>query len=212
MRAGLEQHDAVGDRHRFGLVVRHMDRREPERGDQQAQPAARVLAQSGVEIGQRLVEQDHRRRVDQRARDGDALLLPAGKLRRQPRGERAEIELRQHSVDALRDLVGRDVAQLEAGRDVLEHRAVRPQRVRLEHEAEPALLRRQVDAARGVEENALADRNRAGVRPLQAGDGAQQRGLAAAGGAEQRDRFAGGDGQRDALQNFGAAEPQQRDP
>ena len=41
------------------------------------QPRARIFAQLGVEILQRLVKKKHRRIVDQRAGEGDALLLPA---------------------------------------------------------------------------------------------------------------------------------------
>ena len=95
--AVVEQQDAVGDRHRLGLVVRDVQRGQSERDDQLAQPGARFLAQLGVEVRQRLVEQDDRRVVDQRARDRDALLLAAGKLVRKARGEMAEPELRQAS-------------------------------------------------------------------------------------------------------------------
>ena len=60
-----------------------------------SQPGARLLAQLGVEIGERLVEQDHRRLVDQRARERDALLLAAGELVRVARGQMREPDLRQ---------------------------------------------------------------------------------------------------------------------
>ena len=45
---------------------------------------AHLPAQPRVEIGQRLVEQQHRGLEHQRARDRDALLLAARQLRRQP--------------------------------------------------------------------------------------------------------------------------------
>ena len=78
--AVVEQQDAVRDRHRFGLVVRDHQRRQAQAHDQFAQEGARFFAQLGVEVGQRLVEQDHRRVVDQRARNRDALLLAARQL------------------------------------------------------------------------------------------------------------------------------------
>jgi hypothetical protein len=105
-------------------------------------------------------------------------------------GEVGEADLRQGLPDPLLEFGRVDTAQLEAIGDVGENGAVRPQRVGLEHEAEPARLGRQVDLARGVEQHVAADVDRAAVRPLEAGDGAQQRGLAAAGGAEQGDDLA----------------------
>ena len=77
------------------------------RHDQLAQPGARLLAQLGVEVGQRLVEQDHRRVVDQRARERDALLLAARELVRKALAEVAERELLERRVDALADLARR---------------------------------------------------------------------------------------------------------
>ena len=74
---GIEQYDAIGDRHGFDLVMRDMDCGQSQRYDQRAQPGARFLAQLGVEIGQRLVKQDHRGLINERASDGDALLLAA---------------------------------------------------------------------------------------------------------------------------------------
>ena len=73
--AEVEQQDLVRHRHRLGLVVRHRPARRAQAHDQLAQPGARFLAQLRVEVGQRLVHQHHRRVVDQRARDRDALLL-----------------------------------------------------------------------------------------------------------------------------------------
>ena len=60
------------------------------------QLAAHLQAQKLVERRQRLVQQQHARIGDQRARQRDALLLPARKLRRQPVGER----LHAHAIAA----------------------------------------------------------------------------------------------------------------
>src|SRR5262249_59699836 len=79
---------------------------------------------------------------------------------------------------------------------------VRPQRVGLEYQSEPARLRRQVDLLVGVEERLLADADRTAMRRLQAGDRAQQRGLAAAGGPEQGDHLARTHRDRDALEDL----------
>ena len=51
-----------------------------------------LLAQLGVEVGERLVEQQHARLDDERARKRDALLLAARELRRGPILEPAELD------------------------------------------------------------------------------------------------------------------------
>ena len=70
-------------RHRLLLVVGDVDDGEAEPLLQVADLLAHLAAQAGVEIGQRLVEQQHRRLQHQRARDRDALLLSARQLGRQ---------------------------------------------------------------------------------------------------------------------------------
>ena len=78
--AVLHHDDAVGQRQRLVLVVRHVDRRAAELAVDAADLGARLDAQLGVEVRQRLVHQDQRRLDDDRARDRDALLLAAGEL------------------------------------------------------------------------------------------------------------------------------------
>ena len=78
--AGVHHGDPVRQRQRLGLVVRHVDERDADLLLQVDELELHVLAQLGVEGGQRLVEQQHRRMRDQRARDGDALLLAAREL------------------------------------------------------------------------------------------------------------------------------------
>ena len=82
---------------------------------------------------------------------------------------------------------------------------MRPQRVGLEHQPERALLDRQVQAARAVEEGAGVERDAAGMRLFEAGHRAQQGGLAAARGAEQADHLAGLQFERHTLEDRIAA-------
>ncbi len=74
--------DAVGHRQRFLLVVRHQDRRHAQALLQRADLAAQPQPLERVERRQRLVEQQQPGRGRERARERDALLLPAGKLSR----------------------------------------------------------------------------------------------------------------------------------
>ncbi|MNT19521.1 hypothetical protein D3C72_1547830 [compost metagenome] len=60
--------------------MRHHQRGQAQAHDQFAQEGARFLAQLGVQVRQRFVEQDHGRVVHQRAGNRHALLLAAGQL------------------------------------------------------------------------------------------------------------------------------------
>ena len=74
------EHDADGIAHgeRFFLVVGHQDKRDADVALQGLQFDLHFLAQLAIERRQWLVQEQHRRPVDQGAGQGDALLLPAG--------------------------------------------------------------------------------------------------------------------------------------
>ena len=77
--------DAVGDRQRLLLVVRHVDRGDAERLLQLADLAAHLDPQLRVEVRERFVEQQHLGLDHQGAGDRDALQLAAGELVRPAR-------------------------------------------------------------------------------------------------------------------------------
>ena len=120
-RAGLldqpvaHHDDAVRHRQRFFQVVGHIDRGDAEPMLQLAQFDAHVGAQLGVEIGQRLVEQQHRRLEHEGARQRDALLLAAGQLRRPPRCKAVHLHHVERLMHLFRDL-GRPGRAARAGR------------------------------------------------------------------------------------------------
>ena len=72
--------DARGERHRLDLVVGDVDRRLAEALVELLDLGPHVDAQLGVEIGERLVEQEQLRIAHQRPAHRDALALAAGKL------------------------------------------------------------------------------------------------------------------------------------
>ena len=76
------EHDADGIAHRerFFLIVGHQDKGNADVALQGLQLDLHFLAQLAVERRQGLVEQQHRRPVDEGAGQGDALLLTAGQL------------------------------------------------------------------------------------------------------------------------------------
>ena len=85
--AVVHHRDDVGGGHRLRLVVGDVDRGVAVLVVQPAHLEAHLLAQIGVEIGQRLVEQQRLGLDDQRARERDALLLAARQLARIAVGE-----------------------------------------------------------------------------------------------------------------------------
>ena len=104
-----------------------------------AQLLAHLDAQLLVERGQRLVEQQHARLGDRGARQRDALLLAAGKLRRQPIGEFGQPHLFHHGVGGLAAFGLGYAAHPQRKGDVVAYGKVRKQRVGLEHHRGAAL-------------------------------------------------------------------------
>ena len=96
--------DALAERHRFGLVVRHVDGRDAEALVQLRQRGAHADAELRVEVRERLVEQERLRLADDRAAHRDALALAAGELRRLAVEQVGEAEQLGDLVDAARDL------------------------------------------------------------------------------------------------------------
>ena len=78
----MHHHDLVGHGHRLDLVVGDVDGRGLQPLVQLLDLGAHLHAQLGVEIGERLVEQEDLRIADDGAAHGDALALAAGELAR----------------------------------------------------------------------------------------------------------------------------------
>ena len=75
--AAIHHRDPVGHRHCFALVVGDDNEGEPEPALQIHQLELRRATEFFIERGHRLVEQQHARPLDQRARQRDALALAA---------------------------------------------------------------------------------------------------------------------------------------
>ncbi len=129
----VEHGEAVAHRERLLLVVRDVDERDPDLALDALELDLHLLAQLQVERAERLVEQQHLRAVDDRARERDALALAAGELRRAcgrrtPGGGRA----RAPPPRARRALGLGDLGDPQPVLDVLADGHVREQRVVLE--------------------------------------------------------------------------------
>ena len=123
--------------------------RTGERREMRAQIAPQLGADADVERGERLVEQQQARLRRERARERDALRLPA----RQLTGLLARVLGEADARRAIRRRVAapptsgcRRAAQTEG--DVLAHAQVREEQVVLEHDTDGSLLGHDVDAGR----------------------------------------------------------------
>src|SRR5262249_62035226 len=95
---------------------------------QAAEPLAELLAHLRVERAEGLVEQEHLRLGGERARERDALALPARELRRHRALVAVELDQTEELVHAVADLGLRSVAHAEPEADVGEDRHVPAQR------------------------------------------------------------------------------------
>ena len=196
--------DAVGDLEGFLAVVGHDHAALAQRPLQLPELPPQRQAEMLVERGEGLVHQQQHGLRRQRPRQGHALPLAAREGRRQPVGERLQLDQRQQFLGAGIGHRGLLAPRERTEADVLAHRQVGEQRVMLEDHADVALLRRQ-------RLHLLpAHRERAGIESLQPGDRAQQRRLSAARGAQQRDHLAARQRQVDAAQHRPAAQGQAR--
>ena len=153
------------------------------------QPFAQVLAHFRIERAERLIEEQHARLNGQCARQGHALALPAGNLRRQPLFitlELDQLEQLSHSRGhrgAVGPFPARQHAQAEG--DILEDVHVLEERVMLEDKPGAAFV------GALARDFLVAEGNPARVGNFEAGNNAQERGLAAAARAKQGEQFAG---------------------
>ena len=128
--------------------------------------AARLHAQLGVEVGERLVHQEHLRVAHERAAERDALLLAAGELARLAVQQRLELDRRRRAAHPRVDLVLRRLAPPQREREVVVDRHLRVQRVVLEDHRDVALARGDaVDHALADADLALGDRLEPGEHP-----------------------------------------------
>ena len=172
----VAQHrDAVAERHRLDLVVRHVDGRDAEPLVQPRQLRAHADAQLGVEVGERLVHQVGLRLAHHRAADRDPLALAARERARLAVDQLAQPQHARHRSDLLAHRRLRRAAELEREREVVPHAHVRVERVVLEHHRHVAAARRELG------DLAVADPDRSARHGLQPGDHPQQRRLPAAG-------------------------------
>ena len=142
-----------------------------------------------VKIARRLVGDDDAGIVDKRSCDGDALLLAAGQLVREPAALRFQTNQLEHIRHALADLLFRRTDHAHGECDVFIDRLVADQAEILKDDAErPAQIRH--GAAAELFDGEAVDKRAAGGRAQFGGQNFDDGGLAGAGRADQKDKFA----------------------
>ena len=182
--AAIEHGDAVAHRHGLDLVVRDVDRGDAQTPLQPGDLRPRLDPQLGIEIGQRLVEQEHAGLPHQRTSHRHPLPLPTRERLGLAIEEALDLEQPGRRAYPLRGLVLRRTSDVERERHVLGDRHVRVQRVVLEHHRDVALLRWEVGDV------PVPDQEPAVVGALQTGEESQRRRLAAAGRPDDDEELA----------------------
>ena len=138
--AVAQDDDPVGHGHGLDLVMGDIDGRRLQPLMQFLDLGAHLHAQFGVEIGQGLVEEEHRRIAHDGAAHGDALALAAGEFARVAREIGLEIEDLRGPADLLVDLALRALRQLQREAHVVLDVHMRVERVILEDHGDVAVL------------------------------------------------------------------------
>jgi hypothetical protein len=195
-RAARQHDDLVGERHRLDLIVRHVDHRGLQLVVQPRELQPHLHAQRGVEVRQRLVEQEHLRLARDRAADRDALPLAARQLLRLAVEQVIDVQDLRGLLHGLVDLRLLRAGELQPNA-MLSYSVMCGYSVRLEHHRDAALRARHVVDLRAVDQQ-LAARD-----VLEPGDHPHQRGFAAAARPDEHDEFAVGDVEVHVAQHFG---------
>src|SRR5579859_6649533 len=199
-RTIAEQRDTIGKRHGLVLIVGDKEKSNADFALQRFQFALHLFAKIGVERGERLIEQQELRTINQRASERDALLLPAAEGRGPRIGEAAHLHHAQSLFHAAGDFRFWGGLDSQAVRHVFANVQVREERIILKDGVHAALVW-------GKRVQALAAHpDFSGRRLLEAGDQPEQRGLARATLTQQREEFTSGNLQRNIFEDLRDAE------
>lgn len=160
------------------------------------------FARALVEVARRLVCENQRRAIDERARDGNALAFAAGKFRRQVRHAIGEPDTREQFLRLRAGLAHRRSRDACGEQHVFERRQLGNEVEKLENVADEF---RAGFGEKGVP--ALGDafavpKKFAGVGRVEPAENLQERCFSRAAFAAHGNAFAGGDGEIDVRENF----------
>lgn len=173
----------VAHRHRLGLVVRYVDKGRAQSFMQAGNLRAHRGTQLGIQVGQRLVQQEYIRVAHHSASQCDTLTLAAGQRLRLAVQQMLQIQNFSYFMNLPVDFVLRHLLKRQSERHILVNRHMRIQRVALENHRNIAVLRRNVIDA------ALADIHITVRDLLKTCNHTQRSRFTAAGRADQHDKF-----------------------
>jgi hypothetical protein len=178
-----QDRDPIRDCHRFAIVLRDIENRGGTAAQQVRKLKPHLVAKLGVDVAERIVQQQHLRISDQGTRERCALLLPVRQLARHVAENVLDLQQPTDRSDPCGHLSASGF-RAQPARDVVLRRHVGKQGKVLKGHADPAPFRRRTD------NGPTADQDIPVVRLEHASDHAQQHGLAAARGPEYCDDFA----------------------
>ena len=181
--SGTHHGDAVAHGQRFFLIVGHENERDAALALDALEFKLHLAAKLQIQRTQRFVQQQDIRLVDERAGNGDALLLSAGKAGDAALFKACQTDQRQHAADFFCGLFLVLLAQVGTEGDVLRDIQMRKERITLKDRVDGTLIRRQGDDVLPLVEDFAAG------RLLKAADAAQKRRFAAAGRTQQRHKL-----------------------
>jgi len=141
--AGAQDGDAVAEHQRLALVVRDVEHRRAEALLEALELRAHLDPELGVEIGERLVQEECLRPADERASRRDALPLPSRQLGWSPPEQGSAADYGSSLLYSAPRLSPFDAPGTQAEPDVLLDRKVREERVALEDHRDVAIPRGQ---------------------------------------------------------------------
>ncbi len=199
--AFVHHHHALGEGHGFDLIVGHVQGGGVQATVQLLQLKTHLHAQLGVEVRQRLVEEEYRRIAHDGAPHCHALALAAGELARAALQQSVQLENACRFFHALVDMAFAHAADFQPPGHVLFHAHVRIEGVVLEHHRDASVFRLHLGDALTVNPDIP------GGHALQPRHHAQQGGFATAGRADHHDEFSVRHVERQRLNNLGFAIP-----
>ena len=150
--AVVHNDNAVTHRQRLFLVVGDVDKGDAGTLLNALQLDLHVLAQLEVEGAERLVEQQHTRLAHQCTRDGDTLLLTAGKTGHIAVFKAAQTNQLEHFCGFALDICAVQLFDVQTECNILRNIQVWEQRITLEYGVDLALIRRNIVQTLAVEE------------------------------------------------------------
>ncbi len=129
----IHHHDFVGQRHRFYLIVRHINHGGFQLLMQFGDVQAHIDAQFGIQVRKRLIKHKHPRITHDGATNRHALALSTGELFRFAIQQVRQLQGFRHHLHLMANLIFCHAVDLQAIAHVLRHRHVRIERIGLKH-------------------------------------------------------------------------------